>query len=131
MGRPLFTQADLISIYTRVQALADGVLVDVSATAGEAGFVFPVAITAGVWADCVTWTREDWPQDETGRLWDVIWMGSLTVRRARDSDRAAFTVLRVPNDVRHYDALPVDLIAVCGPGDDGEPVITIMLSEEL
>jgi hypothetical protein len=37
---------DLIYAYTRAQALADGVLVDVSQMAREAGFKFPTAITA-------------------------------------------------------------------------------------
>ena len=37
---------DLIYSYTRAQALADGVLVDVSQMASEAGFRYPTAITA-------------------------------------------------------------------------------------
>ena len=40
-----------ISIYTRAQAIEDGVLVDVSESAREAGFKFPVAVTRTVW-DC-------------------------------------------------------------------------------
>ncbi len=42
---PLFKDADLIPVYTRAQALADGVLVDVTETAKEAGFRAPVALT--------------------------------------------------------------------------------------
>ena len=38
---------DIISTYTRAQAIKDGVLIDVSSTAKEAGFEWPVAITAG------------------------------------------------------------------------------------
>ncbi len=36
---------EVISSYTRVQALEDGELIDVSKTAKEAGFVFPIAVT--------------------------------------------------------------------------------------
>ena len=35
----------VISAYTRQQAIADGVLVDVTTTASEAGFAIPVAVT--------------------------------------------------------------------------------------
>ena len=46
----LWEQSDLISTYTRAQALADGVLVDITLWAREAGFTIPVAVTAAVWA---------------------------------------------------------------------------------
>ena len=39
----------VISVYTRAQAIEDGILVDVSETAREAGFKIPVAITRAVW----------------------------------------------------------------------------------
>jgi hypothetical protein len=42
----MFENADLIHRYTRADALRDGVLIDASATAKEAGIVFPVALTA-------------------------------------------------------------------------------------
>ena len=54
---PLF--GEVISVYTRAQALADGVLIDAGAMAAEAGFRFPVAITAAAWADCVAWDDAD------------------------------------------------------------------------
>ena len=38
-----------ISTYTRAQAIEDGILVDVSDTACEAGFTIPVAVTRTVW----------------------------------------------------------------------------------
>ena len=49
----------VISVYTRAQALADGVLIDAGPMAREAGFRWPVAITAAAWADCVTWSDAD------------------------------------------------------------------------
>ena len=39
----------VISVYTRAQAIGDGILVDVSETAREAGFKIPVAVTRTVW----------------------------------------------------------------------------------
>lgn len=53
------TTADLfgapIHVYTRAQAIADGALIDVNATAREASLVWPVAMTAAAWNDCVVW----------------------------------------------------------------------------
>jgi hypothetical protein len=44
----LFEGADLIHTDSRRQALADGVLIDVTTTAKEVGFCFPVAVTAAL-----------------------------------------------------------------------------------
>ncbi len=43
----------LIHAYTRAQAIADGMLIDASKLAKEAGFKYPVALTSAAWADCV------------------------------------------------------------------------------
>ena len=123
----------VISVYTRTQALADGVLVDVTDTAREAGFVFPVALTHAVWEDCVGWSAEDTkrkggPQDEMGRLWDVLWMAKLAARKG--GERILFQLYRVPREGRGVRAKLVTLAAHCGQGDDGEPVVTIMMSAE-
>jgi hypothetical protein len=63
---------NVISTYTRTQAIEDGVLIDAGAMAKEAGFKWPVALTSAVWGDCVAWTEDDSRQqiyqDESGRL---------------------------------------------------------------
>ena len=51
--RELF--GEVIYAYTRAEAIADGVLIDVTETAKEVGFRLPVALTAAAWADCVAW----------------------------------------------------------------------------
>ncbi|MDE2205458.1 MAG: hypothetical protein KGK12_02325, partial [Armatimonadetes bacterium] len=45
------TGDNVIYSYTRREALEDGVLIDVSKMAAEAGFRYPVALTAALWAD--------------------------------------------------------------------------------
>jgi hypothetical protein len=70
----MFEQADLIHAYTRADALRDGVLIDVSATAGEAGIRYPVALTRAAWERCVAVPPGVARQDEAGRLWDVVWL---------------------------------------------------------
>src|SRR5512135_1118822 len=120
----------VIFSYTRAQAIADGVLVDVSKLAKEAGFRFPVAVTAGVWAACVAVPPGVDGQDETGRLWDVLNVLRFAIARQRkDGERVDFAV-HVRNDNREGDPPQVKLYALCGPGDDAEPVITVMLPHE-
>ena len=123
---PLFQDAEIIHTYTRAQALADGVLVDVSAQAKEAGFKIPVSLTAAVWADCIFWDqdREGAHQDEAGRLWDLLYLAALEARRRRNAQVVPFGVLRVP----HRGSRPelVQITMHIGPGDNAEPVITIM-----
>lgn len=120
-----------IHTYTREQAIADAVLVDVTATAKQAGFTCPVALTAGAWAGAVAWTQTTGLQDEEGRLWDVLTMARHAIARSSDaSERLAFRVLGVPNRARATTARPTSLVIHAGPGDVGELVITIMLPEE-
>ena len=57
---------DLIFSYTRAQAIEDGVLVDVTETAKEAGFRIPVALTQSVWAEYVAVPEGVEGQDEEG-----------------------------------------------------------------
>jgi hypothetical protein len=120
-------QDKIIFSYTRAEAIADGVLIDVTETAREAGIKYPTAITAAAWAEYVRVPEGVDGQDEKGRLWDILWMFSLSARRGRGEDTLWFTLL-VRNDNRR--PRKVTLKAVCGPGDDLEPVITIMLPDE-
>jgi Family of unknown function (DUF6573) len=48
----MFDERDLIHRYTRADALRDGVLIDVTQAAQEAGFRWPVAMTVAAWAKC-------------------------------------------------------------------------------
>ena len=126
----MFENADLIHRYSRADALRDGVLIDVSATAKEAGFRFPVALTASAWVKCVLVPSDVCCQDEAGRLWDVLTM----LRHAiGGQDRGACEVrfgVHVRNDNCCGTPSLVRLKALCGPGDQGEPVLTVMLPEE-
>jgi len=126
---------DIISTYTRAQAIEDGVLIDISSTAKEAGFEWPIAMTAGAWADCVAWSDTDSQaqvyQDQSGRLWDVIFMAFQAISLSRETgDRLLFRLYRVPRDGHSTDAELTTLKLIVGPGDSGEPVITILLANE-
>lgn len=121
-----------IHTYSRAQAIEDGVLVDVSTIAREAGFRYSVAITRTAWADCVAWSdtdsRRQCYQDEAGRLWDALWMSSLAARRG--GERVLFEFYRIPRGGNGMRVRLTTLQMTIGPGDAGEPVITILLPGE-
>ena len=126
---------DVISTYSRAQAIEDGMLIDVSETAQEAGFKYPIALTAAAWADCVAWTENDNEkqtyQDESGRLWDVLYMAYHGIRTSKPSgDQLLYQLYRVPRDGHSTEAVLVTLKLIIGPGDTLEPVITILLPNE-
>ena len=121
---------ELIYAYTRKQAIEDGVLVDVTETAKEAGFRVPVALTAAVWVDYVAVPEGVEGQDEAGRLWDVLWMCRFGIGRGDPGRSEVLFQLHVRNDNRGGEPPPVTLKAVCGPDDDASPCVTIMLSDE-
>jgi len=121
---------DVIYAYTRAQALEDGVLVDAGEAAKEAGFKWPVALTQAAWAQAVTVPAGcEGFQTEAGRLWDVLnlarWAAKLGTLSGED--RVRFDVLRV---VRPEESAMLALDLHVGPGDEGEPVLTIMLPGE-
>lgn len=120
----------VIYSYSRAQAIADGVLVDVSGMAKEAGFKLPVALTAAAWETCVRIPDGVTCQDETGRLWDVLNVLLYSIRVQRNKPNPSeirFTVsVRNSNEANQ----DIDLKAICSPGDDAEPVVTIMLPDE-
>jgi hypothetical protein len=123
----LFDDADLIHPYTRAQAIADGVLIDVSATARDAGIHFPVALTRAVWDRCVEVPPSVECQDEASRLWDLLYLLRVAIGASSGGSTLLYR-LYVRNDNRR--PKPVTLKAVCGPGDDAAPVLTVMRTTE-
>ena len=130
-----FNEANIISAYTRAQALADGFLVDVSETAREMGFKIPVAVTHTVWGRYIEWTDQDTDnqtsQHQTGRLKDVLWMLMFAIKKSpATSDRLIYRLDVIPRDGKSHRAKTIKLKALIGGGDKGEPVFTIMLPDE-
>jgi hypothetical protein len=121
---------EVISVYTRAQALADGVLIDVSALATEAGFKWPVAVTDHLYHGYIVPALDlaSAGQSISGRLWDVFSVLRAAISTGKDISSLNITVcyLMSPASIPE----PVELLAVAGPGDSGEPVITIMLPED-
>jgi hypothetical protein len=120
---------ELMDRYTRKEAIEDGVLIDVTEAARQAGFKCPVALTCAVWCECVEAPAGVEGQDEAGRLWDVLHV--LRVASTRGGGGAVVRFgLHVRNSNRPGVPPLVELKAVCGPDDDGGPCVTVMLPGE-
>ena len=129
---------DSIYSYTREEAIEDGVLVDVSGTAVEAGITFPTAVTRAVWDNYVEWTEADNKrqtyQDQSGRLWDVLFMARCFIANAGKRTGAMSQLLYqfacIPRGGKARKARITTLKVIVGPGDQGEGVLTIMMPNE-
>ena len=135
-----WSDADVISTYTRAQAIEDGMLVpttdlvpDEPNFAVQAGFKVPVALSAELAALVIPNEREQrelW-QSIKGRLWDVLSMARMYGRR-QSGDTVYFpcilrTLGRKDRDGRRS---TYHLKAVISGGDQGEPVMTVMFRNE-
>lgn len=120
----------VVYAYTRKQALADGVQVEVTETAREAGIKFPVFITRTAFEKFVAVPPGIEGQDEAGRLWDVVWMLRFAIHRAKPGVSRLPVAFYCRNDER--EARLFKLIAECGPLDidDPQPSITLMMPDE-
>jgi hypothetical protein len=120
---------EITSRYTRAQALEDGTLIDVTAQAKEAGIKIPTAMTRAVWNQYVELTpaARQAGNDIEGRRWDILWMFRCAALRQPDAREIHFQLYVVTDRIQPS---LVTLKAICGPGDDGSPVITILLPQE-
>lgn len=121
---------NIIFSYTRKQALEDGVLIDVTEVAKEAGVKYPTALTAGIWNKYAVPSEELKKEGQSlaGRLWDILWLFSNSARRV--SADTIFYKVYFRMKPESEDLELATLKAVCGPNDDGTPCITIMLENE-
>lgn len=121
---------EVISSYSRAQAIEDGALWDLmqdeTAEVCRQHYRFPIATTSAVF-EIIRKAVEN-PRacnDYKGVIHDMLWMSKVMKRRLDDS-----TVLfRVKINGAGRKSLYEFKLTV-GPGDHGEPVITIMLPDE-
>ena len=148
---------DVIGVYTRQQAIEDGILVDCEqAPMGEMRtqlLKWPLAMTATAFHRYVRPIDEaaNLPPGQSleGRFWDVVWMFHAAVKGTLPARRIApcnllfdFYCIVADSELQPNERIDaaarsgpermrlVTLKAVSGPGDDGEPGITLMLPEE-
>jgi len=106
---------EVISAYTRAEAIEDGVLIDVSDTPAGELFRFPVAFTAALTANLRKGRGKNL-ETFYARAWDVGYMMTLAAKCQSGPD--VYFGVRVGNR-------NLRLRGNCGPGDGGEPVVTV------
>ncbi len=121
----------VISSYSRAQAIEDGVLVDANigdlAEVTRQHFKYPVAMTAAVFRlmeKAVNNPR--WCNDYRGVWHDILHMSKVAIVRRIDPTQHLFRVIITGTGRRKYHTLKI----VCHPGDNAEPVLTVMMPNE-
>lgn len=135
-----FFDMPVIYAYTRAQALADGVLVSLP-LAPRFDFKVPVAITSAGHGSAIAWDEQD-PKAheietmrEAAVLQSALHAAKALTRRQRAGepverpDRIDFTVECIAGNGTGR-LIEVAFYMLIGPGDDAEPVGTIMLPDE-
>lgn len=118
----LFDECEVISVYTREQAVDDGMLIDVTELAQEAGIKLPTVVGHELYYGYIDHNEDG--QSTRGRLWDVLMMFSFAVKLGRiQGSCGTYTVLFVTKGQREN----VEIWAEVGPGTYGEPVLTLCL----
>ena len=120
---------NVIYSYTRAQAIEDGVLIDITADAQAHGFKVPTVITDNLYhryIEAPTGLQAE-GQSTAGRLHDLLTLALFAARSSKGTDRVYFKVSFLMGPGRSE---TVDIIAHIGPGDNAEPVLTIMLPED-
>lgn len=128
-----------ISVYTRAQALEDGTLCDLTPIAPRYGFKIPMACTSAVWhtiewrGDIEARKQDSTGQSTEGRLHDLMMMAGLAAQaaaRKEPSHIVEVKVLLVPTLGSVVKPLEETFVLVVSGGDNGEPVLTLMLPGE-
>jgi hypothetical protein len=120
---------NVIYAYTRAQAIADGILVDLSARYPDEVrqlYKFPVAVTATVWGIIEAGVAAGVGNDYAGVVWDLLFMSQKGISRRISPAEHLFDVIITGAGPDKY----FTFRAICGPGDGAESVVTIMLPNE-
>jgi hypothetical protein len=121
---------EVIDSYSRAQAIADGVLVDVTEQAKKSSIRYPVAVSDTLYHQYIEPSKDlaEQGQSVNGRLADVFIQLTVAIKRS---------FCHVPDVHFHVSFLMgsgkperIGVWATIDGGDDGKPVITIMLEGE-
>jgi hypothetical protein len=121
--KSIFSDCDIISTYSRAQAISDGVLVDITTNyPNEARlFKFPVAFTQAVFG-LVEAVAKDNHDHQATVIWDILFMSINFKSRILSESEHLFLVSIGGRDIT--------LKVICSGGDNGEPVLTFLTKFE-
>ncbi|MFD2614683.1 DUF6573 family protein [Paenibacillus gansuensis] len=117
----------VISAYSRAEAIADGVLVNVTTYARRVGIIFPVAVTRSVWFDILDPDEAAKESCETlmGRLAKLLLTLKGEMLHASGEKLEFSHTVTVDGQSKDF-----PLYATLLLGDDYEPVITVQFQHE-
>lgn len=118
---------EIFHSYTRKQAIQDGILIDITAESKEFGFVYPIAITDGLFAE-LTSNKPEY-EAYTARLNDALMLLYLKITHCKDESIVFYDML-ITNAKGQKETLGLKCICDGDGDDDGEPVLTLMMSSE-
>lgn len=120
---------EVIYQYTRSDGLRDAVLIDLSGNFPEECrlYRYPVACTSAVWS-LVEQAVADQKQcnSAAGVIWDILYMSQHGIVARPDEQTVLFKVIITGTGRKRTHTMK----AICHPGDNLEPVVTIMLTDE-
>ena len=118
----------VISVYTRQQAIKDGVLIDATPYARMLSIPFHVVLTSAAWTACIDGDHVAEPTSEELRLLNV--MRVLLRAASHNYDGDIWLKLHVPVLTIHGKLESVALRAILAPDHDGQAFITVMMPDE-
>jgi len=111
MPNSFFNNSDIIYSYTRANALADGVLVDCTEAARKVGFSVPLAISEAAYL-----TLDPEGEEFAANLALLVSTARNELPRHENTPRFRFQIPSLSKK---------EFILDIGPGDSGEPVLTL------
>jgi hypothetical protein len=121
---------NVVYTYTRAQAIKDGVLVDLSNSyPAEVGRMFKwnLCVTEAVW-NLIESAAEADDTDVSDYVYDVSFMAGMAIKTLQVADKSQL-IFKVCLPLRGR-GTEKQLKLVCSPGDNAEPVLTILLPDE-
>ena len=128
----------VISRYTRAQAIEDGELVDITSISKPMGLKHNACVSRALYNKCIS-PAERYDRHAKYKVQHIVFTLIAAIRASKGGDRIEFTIPGACDDNGNFmDPIKtklaeypmVKVYSLCGPGDSGEPVITIMLQGE-
>jgi hypothetical protein len=119
---------EVIYSYSRKQAIDDGVLVDLNQfiPVHESGYKYPIVCTDTVW-NIIDAAVQDKSKcnDYNGVVWDILHMSRNMQVKTWETGCLFEVIINGPKGQLNH-ILKIE----CSPGDNAEPVLTVMLPFE-
>ena len=122
---------EIISSYSRADAIRDGVLIDITDIAKRFGFKYPVAITSNLYYTYIdpNGNMNSIREVDNTLIGDVLTTLYYSIKNSKENETNIVTV-KMTIEISPNETSEIEFWAHCGPGDDYRPVITIMLPED-